>query len=209
MVKDWANPLVAKHIHRYPVMVQDGVISEVWNGRKWRHDLDRHLMSPMYDAGNGKHYFIDEPARLTNGQMIIPVRWLEDESGTVYCDAWEIKLNEQSVRPLFTRRKSSSWENKLSKIKDEMIPLVASSELEYNMLDLQDMSIMPDWCPETIASGHVSRMPNPDRALANGNPIYSSFIDVLVMMYLGTGQRVGISTGTFILLIKIYCKNYY
>jgi len=66
----------------------------------------------------------------------------------------------------------------LSKIKDEMILLVASSELEHNMLDLQDMSIMPEWCPETIASGPVSRMPNPDRALANGDPIYSSFIDV-------------------------------
>src|ERR1700678_3895951 len=68
MVKDWANPLVAKHIHRYPVMVQDGVISEVWNGRQWRHDLDRHLMSPMYDAGNGKPYSTDEPAHLTNGR---------------------------------------------------------------------------------------------------------------------------------------------
>src|ERR1700678_1581261 len=31
----------------------------------------------------------------------------------------------------------------------------------------------------------------------------------LVMMYLGTGQRVGISTGTFILLIEIYRENYY
>jgi len=56
-------------------------------------------MSPMYDAGSGKHYFIDEPACLRDGRMIIPVRWLEDEIGVVYCDAWEIKLNEQSVRP--------------------------------------------------------------------------------------------------------------
>lgn len=96
--KDWANPLVAKHIRRYPVIARDGIISEVWHGRKWRHDLDRHLMSPMYDAGNGKHYFINEPACLRDGRMIISVRWLEDESGAVYCDAWEVKLDEKSVR---------------------------------------------------------------------------------------------------------------
>jgi hypothetical protein len=91
-------PLVAKHIRRYPVISQAGIVSEVWHDRKWRYDLDRHLMSPMYDAGNGNHYFIDEPARLKDGRMIIPVRWLEDEHGAVWCDAWEIKLNEQSVR---------------------------------------------------------------------------------------------------------------
>ena len=54
-------------------------------------------MSPMYDAGNRKHYFMDEPAQLKDGRMVIPIRWLEDESGAVYCDAWEIKINEQSV----------------------------------------------------------------------------------------------------------------
>jgi len=56
--------------------------------------------------------------------------------------------------------------------------MVASSELKHNMLDLQDMSLIPEWCPETVASGHVSRMPNPDRTLADGHPIYSSFIDI-------------------------------
>ena len=52
----------------------------------------------MYNAGDAKHYFIDEPACLRDGQMIIPVRWLEDESGVVWCDVWEIKKNQQSVR---------------------------------------------------------------------------------------------------------------
>jgi hypothetical protein len=56
-------------------------------------------MSPMYDAKNRKHYFIDEPACLRDGQIIIPVQWLEDESGVVYCDAWEIKHVEHEVSP--------------------------------------------------------------------------------------------------------------
>lgn len=56
--------------------------------------------------------------------------------------------------------------------------IVASSDLKYNLLDLQDLKLVPEWCLQTIASGHVARMPNPDRALAGGLPIYSSFIDV-------------------------------
>ena len=58
-------------------------------------------MSPMYDAGNGRHYFVDEPARLTDGRMIVPLRWLEDEDGAVCCDAWEILVDQQSVCPVF------------------------------------------------------------------------------------------------------------
>lgn len=82
--QDWANPLTAKHIRRYPVVPKDGIISEVWHARKWRYDLDRHVMSPMYDAGMDRHYFIDEVAALKDGRMVIPVRWLEDESGAVF-----------------------------------------------------------------------------------------------------------------------------
>lgn len=86
LFKDWANPLVAKHIRWYPVISRDGIVSEVWHGKKWHYDLDRHLISPVYDAGNGKHYFVDEAARLRDGHMIVPVRWLEDNGGAVSCD---------------------------------------------------------------------------------------------------------------------------
>lgn len=67
------NPLVATHIRRYPVIPSNGWISEVWHAQKWRHDIDQHILSPMYNAGDSLHYFIDEPTMLSNGKMVIPV----------------------------------------------------------------------------------------------------------------------------------------
>ncbi len=48
----------------------------------------------MYDAGS-RHYYIDELALLKNGRLIIPLRWLEDDNGEVFADAYAIELNDQ------------------------------------------------------------------------------------------------------------------
>jgi hypothetical protein len=76
------------------VIPRNGVISEVYHAQKWRKDVDRHTLSPMYDAGNC-HYYIDELARLKNGTFIIPVRWLKDEDGNSYADAWAVTFDRQ------------------------------------------------------------------------------------------------------------------
>jgi hypothetical protein len=76
------------------VIPPDGIISEVYHAQKWRKDVDRHTLSPMYDAGD-RHYYIDEPARLKNGDFIIPVRWLEDNDGNVFADAYAVTFNDQ------------------------------------------------------------------------------------------------------------------
>lgn len=48
----------------------------------------------MYADGN-RHYYIDEPALLEDGRMVVPVRWLENEAdGEIWADAWEINLDE-------------------------------------------------------------------------------------------------------------------
>ncbi|KAF9034577.1 hypothetical protein BJ165DRAFT_1534008 [Panaeolus papilionaceus] len=165
IANDWSNPRIAKHIHHYPVLSKNGVVSEVWHGQKWQTELDRHLMSPMYNAGNQQHYFIDEPAMLKNNQFVIPVRWLEDEDGAVWFDTWKVVLNKETGLSMILD-------------KDLDVVLIKASELKYNFLDLNQISNIPQWCPETVKSGHPSRIPNPDRNLANGYPMYASFIDV-------------------------------
>lgn len=62
-------------------------------------------------------------------------------------------------------------------------------------MDLVDSNLLPIWSSklyiyiycrkvlptetgQTVESGHPSRMPNPDRALAEGDPLYTSWIDV-------------------------------
>lgn len=71
-----------------------GVISEVYHAQKWQKDIDRHMLSPMYDAGSC-HYYIDELARLKNGNFIIPVRWLEDVDKNIFADAYEVVIGDQ------------------------------------------------------------------------------------------------------------------
>jgi hypothetical protein len=72
--------------------------------------------------------------------------------------------------------------------------LVPASDLQNDFLDLKDMNLLPTWNGElhiysgikayslrpaqTIESGHPARMPNPDHALAEGDPLYTSWIDV-------------------------------
>lgn len=63
-------------------------------------------------------------------------------------------------------------------INDDKVVLMKASTLKYNMLDLEGTCSMPKWCSETVKKGHALRMPNPDRVVAGGYPIYTSFIDV-------------------------------
>ena len=85
---------MCNYIHRYPVIPENGIISEVYHAQKWHKDIDRHALSPMYDAGTC-HYYIDELAQLKNGSFVIPVRWLEDCTGSVFADAYAVVLDDQ------------------------------------------------------------------------------------------------------------------
>ncbi|KAL6306122.1 hypothetical protein BKA93DRAFT_816505 [Sparassis latifolia] len=140
-------------IRCYPV-IPDGPISEV-HAAKWRKELDVSILSPMYDAGHGRHYYVQEFAQLQNGQIVIPVRWLEMEGTQEICaDAHRVKLDE----------------NGNATIESDDTIIIKASDLQYNFIDLQDAGMIPHFEGD-------SQMPNPLRALADGDPLYTSFVD--------------------------------
>ncbi|KAJ7294000.1 hypothetical protein C8J57DRAFT_1704630 [Mycena rebaudengoi] len=159
IAKDWANPETRKYIHVYPEIPTDGIIREIWHAQKWRKNMDLDNLSPMYDA-KCCHYYVNEPARLTSGNLVIPIRWVK--YGNVVCaDAFTIEFDNQNR----------------ATIMDNMTTLISTQDLTHNYLDLQHENSVPHWSDETIQKGYHLRMPNPKRALAAGDPLYTSFID--------------------------------
>ena len=80
------------------MLAKGGLISEIWHGEKWRREIDRHALSPMYDDGL-RHYYIDEPAQLKDGSMVVPLRWFEDDTTEreVWFEGWRVTWDEAKV----------------------------------------------------------------------------------------------------------------
>ncbi|KAJ7906752.1 hypothetical protein B0H13DRAFT_2233563 [Mycena leptocephala] len=150
IAKDWANPETRKFIRVYPEIPEDG---------KWRKDMDLDNLSPMY-AGQYCYFYVNELARLKTGELVIPIRWVKFKNA-VCADAFKVEINSEG----------------LATVLDETTILISASELTSNLLDLEDENAVPQWTDNTTAKGYPNRMPNPKRALAEGDQIYSSFVD--------------------------------
>jgi hypothetical protein len=48
----------------------------------------------MYNDLQGRHYYINELARMKNGGYIIPVRWVKWR-GRMHADAYQVTFDEQ------------------------------------------------------------------------------------------------------------------
>ncbi len=105
------------------------------------------MLSPMYDAGT-RHYYIDELARLKNGQFIIPVRWLEDNDGNVLADAYPVTLDNEVRGFLLQLWLILTNTQFVAHVVDGDVILVKSSELKDNFLDLMDLGLVPTWSGE-------------------------------------------------------------
>ncbi|KAJ7616168.1 hypothetical protein DFH06DRAFT_1239316 [Mycena polygramma] len=161
IAKDWANPETRKFIHVYPEIPEDGIIREIWHAQKWRKDMDLDLLSPMYDAKHlGAHFYVNELALLKTAKFVIPIRWLKFR-GSICADAFEVDVDDSGV----------------ARVIDTNTVLIMAADLSANFLDLQDQECVPKWAEETVKSGYPDRMPNPKRTIADGDPLYTSFVD--------------------------------
>ena len=60
----------------YPEILEDNSVHEVFHGEKWHSGYDLSQLSPMYDAGSGYHYYVNEVAQCVNGKYIVPYQWV-------------------------------------------------------------------------------------------------------------------------------------
>ncbi|KAJ7195789.1 hypothetical protein GGX14DRAFT_575340 [Mycena pura] len=160
LAKDWANPEIRKHIRVYPEIPEDGVVREIWHGQKWRKMMDLDCLSPMYDAGGGVHYYVNELARLKDGRMVIPVRWVTCCS-KVHTDAFLVTLDPEGA----------------AVIEDGETIMIAASDLEHNFFDLKAEAKLPKWSEAAMRSKYPACMPNPKREIAGGEPLYYCFVN--------------------------------
>ncbi|KAJ6626610.1 hypothetical protein B0H10DRAFT_1941631 [Mycena sp. CBHHK59/15] len=167
VAKDWANPETRKLIHVYPEIPEDGIIHEIWHAQKWCKDMDLDNLSPMYDVKRC-HFYVNELARMNNRKLVIPIRWVRYRN-TVCADAFIVELD-----PIGT-----------ATVIDNSTVMISAGDLEGNYLDLEFERSLPSvWADNAIKKGYPQRMPNPKRALAEGDPLYTSFVD-----YFGDNQE--------------------
>lgn len=105
--------------------------------------MDLDCLSPMYDAKTS-HYYVNEIARLKNGEYIIPIRWVLFR-GKVYADAFSVIINEEVCLPLTFPFQILFILQNVATVLDGATKLICTDDLSNNYLDLQDRHKIPKW----------------------------------------------------------------
>ncbi|KZV67198.1 hypothetical protein PENSPDRAFT_584337 [Peniophora sp. CONT] len=168
IAKDYTCKLTREQLHFYPE-IPDGPISEVWHAAKWRKGMDVTTLTPMYVADPATHYYVGELAQDKSGALYVPVRWVIFH-GEMYADARQVTY-------------SQSGRMRISSDSEHDIVFIAAKDLRKNFLSLRDEKLLPEFSTNTVHRAEKSRalfeqMPNPLRTLADGDPLYSSFVDL-------------------------------
>ncbi|EIN07387.1 hypothetical protein PUNSTDRAFT_71288, partial [Punctularia strigosozonata HHB-11173 SS5] len=137
-------------IRIYPE-VPDGPITDFWHTGKMHTGYDLDMLTPMWAAdGHSKHYYVKEFAQLHDGTYVVPVRWVIMK-GQMSADAFKVNT------PIEVCTHGYSF-------------LMCHSQVE-----LSDFLAESDQIQSFLR--HMPNRPNPLRAIAKGQPMYSSFVD--------------------------------
>ncbi|KAJ6529506.1 hypothetical protein DFH09DRAFT_1250415 [Mycena vulgaris] len=155
IAKDYANPLTRANLHFYPE-IPDGPISESWHGQKWRRGIDRDALTPMI-VHCGRHFYVNELTRCRDGKLVIPLCWVIFK-GAMHADVFAVHVDDQGHATV-------------DNAKEIFIP---AADLEANYFDLEHMKVLPRSWNESYSP----KMPNLLREIAQGRPLYTSFVDL-------------------------------
>ncbi|KAF8524727.1 hypothetical protein JB92DRAFT_2703097 [Gautieria morchelliformis] len=147
VAKDYANPQTAHLLQHYPEDTK-GPVSEIWQATRWK-ELPLDLLTPMC-RHKLKDYYVDELAETVTGEYVIPYMWIIRE-GALCCDARRASVTPKGLQ-----------------VKKDLVN-IRVDKLLHNYLDLKSEG------PIMFAS-YLERIPNPLRAIANGDELYTSFV---------------------------------
>ncbi|KAF7325590.1 hypothetical protein MKEN_00408600 [Mycena kentingensis (nom. inval.)] len=87
VAQELANPLVRDKLRFLP---EDNgkKISQAWQARRWRHELDADLTTPMIRVGN-QDFYLNEPCLLNDGTACMPTRWFT-RGDEIYAETWNL-----------------------------------------------------------------------------------------------------------------------
>ncbi|KZT20093.1 hypothetical protein NEOLEDRAFT_1076404 [Neolentinus lepideus HHB14362 ss-1] len=160
IAKDYANPLTRPLMTFYPHNPSTGV-SEVWHGGKLNNETPLDQLCPHYIDEAGDFFYVNEIAELRNGSFAIPKRWKMQDANTLYADSYT--LHQVDCKACYI-------------VDDSAYTLIKANDFKCNYLDLLEQRRVPA-CHQS-SQHHLSIMPNPLREVAEGEPLYSSWITV-------------------------------
>ncbi|KAF7292620.1 hypothetical protein MIND_01159900 [Mycena indigotica] len=151
IARDFANPLVAPHLHLYPEEVLGGPVLERWQAERiFEYTPDQ--LTPMYSNGN-RRYWINEVAQLKDGQFVIPTTWIIRNG----------RLTSNVL--LVSRNADSSWDCSGRELRIDALDLSANFD---DMVDEYGANLT--WSDRSQA--FVVAMPNPQRQLFGNRDLY-------------------------------------
>ncbi|CAD6565495.1 MAG: hypothetical protein TREMPRED_001404 [Tremellales sp. Tagirdzhanova-0007] len=141
--------------------VDPSAIKDVWHARRW-HDFDYRLLNAMWTGDGIKHYYVDEIAKLIDGRLVMPLKWVTMK-GKVHAECLAI-----------TRLPSGLYLKSANISRAEGVP---ASSFVGNYLDLQ-LREAPFLFSDD--SRDVPTMPHPTRTLVGGDEVQVIFLSLWV-----------------------------
>ncbi|EJD51251.1 hypothetical protein AURDEDRAFT_159655 [Auricularia subglabra TFB-10046 SS5] len=96
IAQEHANPRISEHLSHLPVET-NGPVSSPRESRKWLHEVDPSLATPMIRQG-GQDFYVFEPTLLAPtspvGRACIPVRWFIRD-GVRFARAWRLSVADR------------------------------------------------------------------------------------------------------------------
>ena len=131
-IQDYANPLTRGLLHFYPE-IPDGPVSEAWHAQKWRREIDRDALTPMFVDGH-RHFYVNELSRLHDGSLVIPLCWVISK-GQMHADVLRVTLDA----------------NGTAHVDDTQETLIRAADLSDNFFDLEYKKLVPTtWGGESV-----------------------------------------------------------